>query len=406
MLILFLFLAGCNGFSNGDDTGCMECGPGTHAEDGQCVPDGDAETDTDTDADGDTDTDTDTDTDADSDADADTDADADADADTDLSYTVCDNGVAPYTDLQDAVDAAGDGDVIDICAGSYSWVEIDRQELTLRGLDGAEVTIIEGGSHPSVSIADGSLSLSGLTLTGAGTGSQAFGIDCSDATLEVSDVHASEATGTGTALNLIGCDATIQDLVVENNVFDGTLILSEFGSLVLRHSVFRHNAAAGTGMMWLRVYGVDGEASNNIFHHNDCHSAGLDLQMSKGEMWAYNNVIYGNDGCNVISLGDSVDFQNNIVAENTGGSEAVSGSSSSVGFNNSWGNDGSNFGWMIEGNDNMEMDPKFVDAEGGDFTLDAGFSPCIDAGNPLSGYDDPDGSRNDMGAYGGPHGSW
>ncbi len=33
-------------------------------------------------------------------------------------------------------------------------------------------------------------------------------------------------------------------------------------------------------------------------------------------------------------------------------------------------------------------------------------SPCQDAGNPFVDYDDPDGSRNDMGAYGGPAGSW
>ena len=30
----------------------------------------------------------------------------------------------------------------------------------------------------------------------------------------------------------------------------------------------------------------------------------------------------------------------------------------------------------------------------------------IDAGNPDPSFDDPDGSRNDMGAYGGPYGSW
>ncbi|UCD37312.1 MAG: right-handed parallel beta-helix repeat-containing protein [Fidelibacterota bacterium] len=33
-------------------------------------------------------------------------------------------------------------------------------------------------------------------------------------------------------------------------------------------------------------------------------------------------------------------------------------------------------------------------------------SPCIDAGNPDPAYNDPDGSRNDMGAFGGPYGEW
>ena len=33
-------------------------------------------------------------------------------------------------------------------------------------------------------------------------------------------------------------------------------------------------------------------------------------------------------------------------------------------------------------------------------------SPCINAGNPASQYNDPNGTRNDQGAYGGPLGEW
>ena len=40
-----------------------------------------------------------------------------------------------------------------------------------------------------------------------------------------------------------------------------------------------------------------------------------------------------------------------------------------------------------------------------DFNLQNG-SPCINTGNPSSSYNDPDGSRSDMGAYGGPYGDW
>jgi hypothetical protein len=40
-----------------------------------------------------------------------------------------------------------------------------------------------------------------------------------------------------------------------------------------------------------------------------------------------------------------------------------------------------------------------------DFHLLPG-SVCIDSGNPDSAFNDPDGSRNDMGAYGGPLGNW
>jgi hypothetical protein len=44
------------------------------------------------------------------------------------------------------------------------------------------------------------------------------------------------------------------------------------------------------------------------------------------------------------------------------------------------------------------------DLSGGDYRLKSN-SPLIDAGDPSSTYYDPDGSRNDIGLYGGPK-SW
>ena len=65
----------------------------------------------------------------------------------------------------------------------------------------------------------------------------------------------------------------------------------------------------------------------------------------------------------------------------------------------------SNIQGGIEGEGNINVDPIFTDPENGDYHLQ-GTSPCIDAGNPDSEYNDTDGSRNNMGAYGGPGGNW
>lgn len=57
---------------------------------------------------------------------------------------------------------------------------------------------------------------------------------------------------------------------------------------------------------------------------------------------------------------------------------------------------------------NMAVDPQFVDEEGGDYRLEDG-SPLIDAGRPDDIYNDPDGTPNDIGLYGGPRsmgGGW
>ena len=60
-------------------------------------------------------------------------------------------------------------------------------------------------------------------------------------------------------------------------------------------------------------------------------------------------------------------------------------------------NDGGTINW---GSGNIDADPLFVDPLNDDFHLQCSPpSPCIDAGDPDLAYNDPDGTRNDMGAF-------
>ena len=53
------------------------------------------------------------------------------------------------------------------------------------------------------------------------------------------------------------------------------------------------------------------------------------------------------------------------------------------------------------GDSTISDNPNFVNAESGDFQL-MPYSPCINSGHPDLKYNNRDGSRNSMGAYGGP----
>ncbi|MBN2184489.1 MAG: T9SS type A sorting domain-containing protein [Candidatus Krumholzibacteriota bacterium] len=73
-------------------------------------------------------------------------------------------------------------------------------------------------------------------------------------------------------------------------------------------------------------------------------------------------------------------------------------------YNNAYNNpDGDVLGMTPDGT-NMSADPLYVDLPGGDYHL-ALHSPGIDRGDPGAG-NDPDGSRADIGMYGGPDALW
>ena len=181
----------------------------------------------------------------------------------------------------------------------------------------------------------------------------------------------------------------------------GTLVINADHKTVL-NNVFADNTASGGGGA-IVVTGLQGAATvvaGNVLVYNDGpEGAGIHFGLISafGSLGTYvNNIIAFNQGFGVWSDGSSFpgSFQYNDVFGNTSG-----------GY-------GSFIGPLVLPINNIASDPAFValtndgDWTNDDFALQVG-SACIDSGDPRPAFDDvADGTRADMGIYGGPAGDW
>jgi hypothetical protein len=103
--------------------------------------------------------------------------------------------------------------------------------------------------------------------------------------------------------------------------------------------------------------------------------------------------LFRGDNGSGLSYGD-LTIRNTIVWDNTGRNPRFL-------WNESYFSNIDEISYIQTAHGNIREDPLFVDISESDYLLLPG-SPCIDAGDSLDVYNDLDGSRNDMGIYGGP----
>ena len=114
-----------------------------------------------------------------------------------------------------------------------------------------------------------------------------------------------------------------------------------------------------------------------------------------GALWVdiINNTFNSNSGC-IFSNASAVTVKNNILTNSS--STGVRGSYFELNYNNIWNNNTNYVGGATAGANDISLDPLYTDPATNDYTL-LSTSPCIDAGDPDPSFDDPDGTRNDMG---------
>ena len=169
--------------------------------------------------------------------------------------------------------------------------------------------------------------------------------------------------------------------------------------------------------------GADLSATNSVVACNQADVDGGGVFASGAITASFTNVsFYGNASSDSGEQRGSQIFQqgsggtlrlHNSIAQATSSSYAIYGAgtgqfSYNDVYNSSW--TGMNYGGTFSaGARDISADPSFENAHcstgPANFAL-AGSSPAIDAGDPDSIFNDVDGSRNDMGAFGGPGGAW
>jgi hypothetical protein len=361
----------------------------------------------------------------------------------DAGNTGTENGTRlhPWKSIMKGMTAASAGDSILVAGGIYSEEVLMKDSVHLVG-SGAPVTILLAPSdQPAVMFESmHAAEVTGFTLRADGNHQPAWPLimcSASSPVVRLNRFDASLASQIGIHCYNGGNPA------VQNNYFFGTTVLVAGTSPLLEGNVIeagngpgggitcsggaspvisrnRIDGASGSGIMcnggtavisdnWiicgmgpqpaLLLSGLTSAAvRNNIIFDTSSHGIGMSVSSSSGVDVINNTLVTHLRG--VVESNSSVNLMNNIITGN--GDRGLQGSSGTASnYNDLWANT-TNYSGVSPGVNDFSGDPLFRNLLQGDLRLAVG-SPCINAGNPSVEYLDRDGSRNDVGAFGGPN---
>lgn len=357
------------------------------------------------------------------------------------------DGSEEFTSINEAIAAATAGDTILVEPGTYrERIDFRGRTVRVESTDGPEVTILDAqGNGANVTATNGE---------GSGTVISGFTLDNGETTY-------------GAAVNVLLASLRIEDSVIRDAT-GSAIVYAASGDLELANVTFESLHPTRGGMI---VYsdraavvmdGVDFACGSASYGAYLSHGSGfidesrIDCRGKQATVWTHStgnlfrSWVYGSTSIEAEDdhYTDTVRFENDYVEGSisalygtlivrnsivSGGSVSLTTTYTDTTLENSiflhsacaFTSDTTKFHFQYNaihdtpatsctGDDrlgvdgNVSADPMFTDEEGGDYTL-APRSPLVDAGTTDEAQADVDGSRNDMGIYGGPRsigGGW
>ncbi len=329
----------------------------------------------------------------------------------------------PYTTIQKGIDNAKPGDTVSVASGIYSGPLSLRSNIFVLGL-GANTTTIQSPDNPLSSTSAivrfnnvDSAGISGFSIVNNSSLGPAIQVTSSNALILNNKIDQcgpgmySITTDSSSRVFIhdnyfvsskMGGLATLN--IMANRVIISRNVFSAFGPELLQVH-FSHNAIINNNRFYLAEgsRGLTGYntvnmiVANNLFSGSSSYGIALNLMNSDSTLILNN--IFDIKSSGITENNGTQQLYNNIFV---GNNVALNLESNTKHEYNLFWNNNLNIGKGNVNSTEFTADPRFVNQQEGNYKIEP-ISPARDAGNPSSKWNDNDGTRNDIGLYGGPY---
>jgi len=317
-----------------------------------------------------------------------------------------------YKTLQEAVKKAKNNDYIIVAPGEYRLdygnIILKQEFLSLKSTHGPEYTVIIGKPDtPVITVTQGSQAvISGFTITTS------------------QDEDYAVVNGGAIFCDLLSKPVIMNNIIKKNRaVFGGAIYCDNRSSPSIHHNEMINNFSHTSGGA-IFVNKSSPYINSNRFIENVADNSGGAIFCNRDTARIYGNIFWKNRAKSGGALGSergAASVINNTMVENSavfGGGIMVDGGPIRMINLILWKNKDDIYytgfspfskpaysnisdGDFRGTNGNISIEPLFTDPDNGNFKLKED-SPCIDQGNPEPIFFDLDGTKNNIGAYGGP----